>query len=273
MVETASRAVKAPPGFTREEYIVNGVPTVVNVGGRGRTVVYFHGAGSWHGFDFAGPWLEHFRVIAPSHPGWGESADAPPEWNSMADYALHYAELFEQMKLSQTDPVDIIGISMGGWLAAEFAATYPERVRRLVLVAPAGLLAPEHPGPTGMNTWTLDQMYGYLLEDVSSVKRHLPTTPDELAAHGAALKREFQSAGRLFVPHGPANPKLDRWLHRVRMPTLLVWSKADRLTPVGRTEKWMRLLPNAQLELVERGGHLTLDESAEAREAVLKFLS
>jgi pimeloyl-ACP methyl ester carboxylesterase len=45
------------------------------------------------------------------------------------------------------------------------------------------------------------------------------------------------------------------------------------LTPVGRSEKWLKLLPNATLQLVERGGHLTLDESADARAAVLKFLS
>jgi pimeloyl-ACP methyl ester carboxylesterase len=53
----------------------------------------------------------------------------------------------------------------------------------------------------------------------------------------------------------------------------LIWSRADRLTPVARSDKWMKLLPNATLRLVDRGGHLTLDESAEARSAVLEFLS
>jgi pimeloyl-ACP methyl ester carboxylesterase len=269
MVEAAKRDVKAPPGFTREEYVVNGVPTVVNVGGKGPPLVYWHGAGSWSGFDFAAPWLDRFRVIAPSHPGWGESADAPPEWNSMSDYVLHYAELFDMMKLAQ---VNLLGISMGGWMATEFAVTYPERLRRLVLVAPAGLPSPEYPMPTGMHEWSLEELYGYLLQDVNSVKRHLPTTPEEHAAHAAVLGREFQSTGRVFA-NGPHSLKLERWLHRVKMPTLLVWSKADRLVPAGRHEKWMRVLPSVQLKLVERGGHLTLDESAEAREAVLKFLS
>jgi pimeloyl-ACP methyl ester carboxylesterase len=262
--------VKVPAGFTREEYTVNGVHTVVHVGGKGQPVMYWHGAGSWHGFDFAEPWLEGFQIIAPSHPGWGESADAPAEMNSMADYVLHYLELLDIMKLPQ---VDLIGLSMGGWMAAEFAVAHRERLRRLVLVAPAGLPAPEHPGPTGMHKWSLEEMYGYLVEDLASVKRHLPTTPEELAAHRAAIGRELQSAGRLFGANGPANPKLELGLHRVTVPTLLVWSQADRLTPVGRHEKWMRLLPNARLKLVERGGHLTLDESAEAREAVLTFLS
>jgi pimeloyl-ACP methyl ester carboxylesterase len=267
--DVAKRAIKAPPGFVRQEYIVNGVRTVVYVGGKGRPVVYWHGAGSWHGFDFAAPWLEQFQVIAPSHPGWAESDDPPAEMNSMGDYVLHYLELFEMMKLPA---FDLIGISMGGWMAAEFAVAYRERLRKLVLVAPAGLASPEHPGPTGMHKWTLDELYSYLVEDVGSVQRHLPVTPDEHAAHGASIGREMQSAARLFTALGPVNPKLERWLHRITVPTLLVWSKADRLTPVGRAEKWMKALPDAKLRLVERGGHLTLDESAEAREAVLEFL-
>ena len=270
MAQAVRRAIKAPPGFARQEFVVNGVRTVVNIGGQGRPVVYWHGAGSWHGFDFAAPWLDRFQVIAPSHPGWGESDDPPAEMSSMSDYVLHYLELFEMMKLPQ---FDLIGISMGGWLAAEFAVAYREKLRKLVLVAPAGLPAPEHPGPTGMHAWTLEQMYGYLVEDLASVKRHLPVTPEEHAAHAASIGREMQSAGRLFSAAGPANPKLERWLHRVTMPTLLVWSKADRLTPFGRSEKWLQRLPNATLKSVERGGHLTLDESAEARDAVLKFLS
>lgn len=269
MAHPTTRPIEAPPGFTREEYAVNGVRTVVYVGGKGHPVVYWHGAGSWHGFDFFQPWLDRMRIIAPSHPGWGESADPPAHMDSMGDYLLHYLDLFDLMQLGQ---IDLIGISMGGWMAAEFAVAHRERLRKLVLVAPAGLPMPEHPGPSGMQRWTFDEMCGYLVEDLASIRRHLPATPEERDALGAAIAREMHSAARLFTAAGPANPKLERWLHRVTVPTLLVWSKADRLAPVARHEKWMRLLPNARLALVERGGHLTLDESAEAREAVLRFL-
>jgi pimeloyl-ACP methyl ester carboxylesterase len=270
VVESAQRALKTPAGFTRQEYMVNGVRTVVHVGGKGRPVVYWHGAGSWHGFDFVTSWLDRLQIIATSHPGWGESADPPAGMNAMGDYVLHYLELFEMMKLPQ---FDLIGVSLGGWMAAEFAVAYRERLRKLVLVAPAGLPAPQYPGPPGMQTWTLDEMYGYLVDDLGALRRHLPVTPEEQAAHGAAIAREMQSAGRLFSPAGAVNPKLERWLHRVTMPTLLVWSQTDRLAPVGRHEKWMQLLPSAQLKLVQRGGHLILDDSAEARDAVLRFLS
>ena len=184
----------------------------------------------------------------------------------MQDYVLHYLELFEAMKLTQ---VNLLGISMGGWMAAEIALAYRHLVRRLVLVASAGLTDPDHPPPANVGRWkTLEEMYAALVEDTASIARHLPKTPEEHAAHGAQVAREAQTAGRLLAPGKPYAGRLERWIHRLTMPTLLVWSKEDRLTPVGRTQKWLRLLPNAQLKLVERGGHLTLDESAEARDAV-----
>jgi pimeloyl-ACP methyl ester carboxylesterase len=260
--------IKVPPGFTRHEHNINGLRTVVHIGGQGPTVVYWHGAGSWHGFDFAQSWLDRFQVIVPSHPGWGESADAPAEMDSVSDYLLHYLDLFEILGLKQ---FDLVGFSLGGWMASEFAVAHGHRLRKLVLVAPAGLPDPAHPGPTSLGT-TLEEMYGYIANDVSVLQRHLPKTPEESAAHAAEVAREMQSARRLFAG-GPFNPKLERWLHRVTMPTLLVWSKADRLVPAGRSEKWLKYLPNAKLKLVDRGGHMVLDENEEAREAVAKFLS
>jgi pimeloyl-ACP methyl ester carboxylesterase len=133
---------RTPAGFERREYTINGVSTVVHTGGTGQPVVYWHGAGNWHGFDFAERWLDRLQIIAPSHPGFGESADAPPEMHSMHDYVLHYLELFEVMGLKQ---VSLLGISMGGWMAAEFALAYRHLVRKLVLVAPAGLTDPDSP--------------------------------------------------------------------------------------------------------------------------------
>ena len=62
-------------GFERQNHTINGVKTAVLTAGRGEPLVFFHGAGIWHGFNFALPWTEKFRVIIPIHPGFGESAD------------------------------------------------------------------------------------------------------------------------------------------------------------------------------------------------------
>jgi pimeloyl-ACP methyl ester carboxylesterase len=257
----------APSGFKRHEYSVNGVRTIVNVGGQGRPVVYWHGAGAWHGIDFAQSWTDRMKVIAPYHPGWGDSADAP-ELDSMHEYLLHYLDLFDQLNLAQ---FDLVGFSLGGWMAAEFAVAHTQRVRRLVLVAPAGLPDPEHPGPA-MGSWSPEEMYSYLASDRAVLEPHLPRTPEERARHEETLAREMRSTRRLAA-NGPFNPRLGRWLHRLTMPTLLVWSKADRLAPAARADKWMERLPNARLALFEKAGHLVLDELPEARDCVAKFLA
>ena len=261
------RAPRPPAGFVRQQYDINGVTTVVYAGGKGRPLVYLHGGGSWHGFDFAQQWVGTHEVFAPSLPGWGQSADAPPELDSMAQYQLHLLDLFDRMGLKQ---IDLVGISMGGWMAAEFAVAHPERVRKLVLCCPAGLPS-DIAGPRSLGT-TLDELYGYLVNDLSVLEPHLPKTAEEKALHAKETAREAQSARRLFTAAGPVNPHLERWLHRVTMPTLLVWSRADRLSPYQRNEKWMTLLPNATLKLVDHAGHLVLDESPEALAAITEFL-
>ncbi len=267
MATLEDRGETPPKGFKRHEYSVNGVKTVVHMGGQGRPVVYWHGAGAWHGIDFARPWTERFKVIAPFHPGWGDSGDEP-RMDSMGEYLLHYLDLFDQLNLVQ---FDLVGFSLGGWMAAEFAVAHSHRVRNLVLVAPAGLPDPQHPGPP-MGSWSLEEMYAYLASDVEILRPYLPRRPEDAPSHAAAIARELQSAGRL-IGRGAFNPRLERWLHRVTMPTLLVWSTADRIAPFGRSAKWMELLPNAKLAKFEKAGHLVLDELEEARECVARFLA
>src|SRR5215469_14389996 len=116
-------------GFTRDEYVVDGIRSVVYNAGEGPAVVYFHGGGTFHGFEWARGWLDRFRVILPYHPGFGESAD-DPGITSMSDYVVHYTALFETLGLTQ---FGLVGASLGGRLAVEFALTHGNRVKRLVL--------------------------------------------------------------------------------------------------------------------------------------------
>jgi len=129
--------IRVPDGFERRELSVNGIRTVVYCAGTGRPVVYWHGGGTFHGIDFARDWAPHFRIILPHHPGFGESGEAPG-FHSLRDYHRHYLALFDCLGLAQ---VDLIGLSLGGWLAAEFAAEHGDRVRRLVLVASPTLVS------------------------------------------------------------------------------------------------------------------------------------
>lgn len=267
MAQAIRRTVKVPDGFKRKVYRINGVKTVVYSGGKGRPVVYLHGGGTFHGIDFARPWTRHFRVIAPHHPGYGESGD-DPRMDSMQHYLLHYLDLFGELGLGR---VDLVGISLGGWMAAEFAVLFPERVRRLVLAAPAGLRIPEHP-PANLAAVPREEILSYLVKDLDVLKPHLPRGRREAQALAALMEREALTSARI-APLGPVSGFLEHWLHRATMRTLLIWPKDDRILPVGQSKKWMRLLPNAKLAIIDNAGHLVLDESKKARQAVVKFLS
>jgi pimeloyl-ACP methyl ester carboxylesterase len=71
----------------------------------------------------------------------------------------------------------------------------------------------------------------------------------------------------------PYDPKLARWLHRIKVPTLLLYGSRDRVTPVQQSKIWASLIPHADVKIVEGAGHLVLDESAEGPRVVLDFLS
>ena len=70
-------AAYSTAGFERLELTIAGIRTVAYAAGSGPDLVYFHGGGTFHGFEFARAWIPHFRVLLPYHPGFGESADAP----------------------------------------------------------------------------------------------------------------------------------------------------------------------------------------------------
>src|SRR5258705_11990856 len=125
-------------GFARIEREIAGVRTVAYVAGSGIDVVYFHGGGTWHGFEFACDWLKKFRVVLPYHPNFGESADAPAI-NTVYDYVSYYRAFVDALRL---DSFHLVGASLGGLLAAEFAAAQPDRIKSLVLVAPGSLSTP-----------------------------------------------------------------------------------------------------------------------------------
>ncbi len=187
----------------------------------------------------------------------------------MAQYQLHLLDLFDRMGLKQ---IDLVGISMGGWMAAEFAVRNPHRVRKLVLCCPAGLPS-EHRRAAESRQHARRHVRLSGQRSVRCSMRICRRPTQRRLLHAKEVAREAQSGRPFFAAGGPFDPRLERWLHRVTMPTMLVWSRADRLSPYQRHEKWMTLLPNATLKLVDKAGHLVLDESPEALAAITEFLS
>jgi pimeloyl-ACP methyl ester carboxylesterase len=251
--------------FAQRTLDVNGVKTVVQTLGSGPPLVFFHGAGTVTGFDFAPEWARRFSVVLPYHPGFGQSDD-DSDMTEIGDYVAHYVELFAMLGLKS---VNLVGQSLGGFIAAQLAAEHGNLVRKLALVCPIGIPIPEHPSVDFLKV-PPQELPALLAADPQTVIRHLPANPDE--AFFAERGKEATAAGRI-LSEGLFDPALVDKLPRITAPTMLVWGKEDRLTPVAQHKRWSRLLPQADVRLYDGAGHLVLDEAPESVAAISDFFA
>jgi pimeloyl-ACP methyl ester carboxylesterase len=251
--------------FQREVHTVNGVKIVMYTAGKGQPLLFLHGAGTFHGFEFAEKWTKSFRVMVPFHPGFGESDDDPAMLD-MHDYVMHYIELLDMLGIEK---VNLVGFSLGGYLAARIASEHGHRIIKLALIGPAGLRDKEHPT---MDVLAVppEQVPALLVANFDVIKRHLPAQPDP--DFMAARYREATTVARLLWER-PWDRKLPRYLHRLKMPTLLLWGEEDKLIPAAQAKLWKTFVPNADIQIVKGAGHLVLDEKPEAVTAVERFLA
>lgn len=135
--------------------------------GAGAPVLFLHGC---DGLDpahrYAGKLGEQTRLIAPSHPGFGRSA--LPDWiTEVDDIAYIYLGLLDRLRLAT---VDLVGCSIGGWIAAEMATKAPGRFRRIVLSAPVGVKT----GPT--DRLDIRDIFAMPEEQLAALMFHDPAT-------------------------------------------------------------------------------------------------
>src|SRR6266576_2190716 len=140
-----ARVLLSRSGGQPETIDVAGRSTVLMHGGEGTPFVYLHStlgeSSLW--LPFYQAWARQFRVLVPTHPGFGKSAGID-QISTIEDMAFHYIELFDALGL---DEVILGGVSLGGWIAAEFAVRWPERVKKLWISAAPGLWVDEQPLP------------------------------------------------------------------------------------------------------------------------------
>ncbi len=229
---------------------MRGTSVRVLSGGKGEPLVFLHGAGG------AGIWLpvhdrlaQRYRVIAPVCPGFGGTPR--PEWlDRIDDVTLHHADLLDALDIAQAR---VLGVSIGGWMAADLAARYPERVSKMVLVGASGLSVPEAPIPD-IFAMPMESVLPLLFEDLSAALSLLPGNMDQ-AFIEAQLRERATVAHLAWNPYFH-DPKLPRRLARVKAPTLLVWGEKDRFTPLAHGRAYARLIPGARLEVIPACGHV-----------------
>jgi pimeloyl-ACP methyl ester carboxylesterase len=233
--------------FTDSYVEVDGCSTHLRRGGAGEPLLYLHGAS---GAPVIMPFMEklaqRFDVLVPEHPGYGLSDE--PEWlENIHDAAYFYLDFLKFLNLKN---VTLVGSSMGGWIAMEMAVRDTSRIKSLVLVSPAGIAAPGVQ-PADIFLLPPEEVIKNLYFDEKLAQARL-AQPEEV---DISLKNRHTTARLAWEPrlHDPFLPK---WLHRIDVPVKIVWGRQDRILPVGFVEEFKRLLPKAQMHIIENSGHL-----------------
>jgi pimeloyl-ACP methyl ester carboxylesterase len=234
------------------------------------TLLLIHGINP---IDARAPFVEllarHGRVIAPSHPGFGKSPD-PGDCDTMYDLVHLYRGVLDAI-LAET--VTVVGFSFGGWIAAELAAGGHRKLGRLVLVDPVGIKL------GGREERDIAHFFNTTPAELSRRAWHDPAKcpsgsygvgwhtaiGDAMSdAEMATLARNWDSLCLYaWRPH-MYNPQLKNWLHRVAVPSLVLWGSSDRIVTPDFGRAYAGLIPGARFSVIEDAGHHPELEQPEA---------
>jgi len=209
------------------------------------------------------------ELIIPSPPGFG--ASERPDWiETPDDISYIYLDLVEALGLGKAPA---IGFSLGGWIALEMAAKDDGFLSKLVLVDPYGV---KIGGPTDRDiadVWTLHPKKVAELKwfDQDKGRRDFTAMSErELTV----VARNNESFARFCWDPYMHNPKLKRFLHRVRVPALFVWGEHDGIVAPDYGRAYSRLIPGAEFATVGGAGHYPhLEQPAEFLRLVRGFLA
>lgn len=249
---------------------VGGIKTQIRRGGKGEPLIYLHsGGGETFWMPFHEALASRFEVIAPAHPGFDQSQGLD-RIEDIEDVAFHYLDLLDALGIEKAK---IVGLSLGGWIAAELAVRWPQRLEKLVLVDSAGIWLPEHPIAElfGLEPAEWRELVFYDPKSELAEALIMDNPPDELFE---LILKGMEVLARLGWNPYLHNPKLHARLKRIKCPTLVVWGKHDKLIPLAYGEAFRDAIPEAKLCVIEECGHLPIFEKTEVFvEQVANFLS
>lgn len=243
------------------------IRTRVLSAGQGDPLLFLHGAAGLLWDPLLATLATRFTVYAPEHVGSGESVGLE-ELRDVWDLVLYYDDLLDVLGIGKAH---VVGHSFGGMVAAELAANHRERIGKLVLMAPIGLWRDDAPIADLAGTPPAKMRELVLADPTGPLATMLTPRPDDPEAL-------FQAAMRMAsVLHfiWPIPDKgLDRRIHRINAPTLLVWGNQDKLVPPVYAQEFASRLQNAEVAMIEGAGHLPQLEQPDAtRSIVLDFLT
>ena len=251
---------------------VHGYRRAFRRAGSGESLLLIHGMG-----DSSATWshvlprlAQNYDVIAPDLLGHGDS-DKPRADYTVAAYACGMRDLLSVLDVER---VTVIGHSLGGGVAMQFAYQFPDRCERLVLVDSGGIGPEVHPllrlatAPgveqvlrlaSSPPVRTAGRLGGPLLRRLGAlaVGTDLDYIADTYPAldDGTARKAFLRTLRAVVDPRGQVITMLDRCYLTRGMPTLLLWGDADTVIPVRHAELAHQAMPGSQLEVFAGAGH------------------
>ncbi len=230
---------------------IAGTTLEVEMRGTGRPLLFLHPG---EGLQPHRPWLDllarRYQVIAPNHPGWGNSV--LPNWcGTVDDLAYLYLDLVGALELRDSI---LVGACFGGWVAAEMMVRDTQRIACVVLADPLGIkvggvldrdIADMHAIPH-------DEYLRLAWADPAKGEVDYMQLPKSELAGIARGREAFATFGWRPYMH---NPRLKRWLHRIDVPTLLLWGEQDGIVRREFGEAWRGEIPGARFEVIPDAGH------------------
>ncbi len=252
-----------------ERLSLRGVDLQILRGGAGPPLLLLHGLAP---VEPDAPVLEllaaHAEIMAPTHPGFGH-APRPDDFETVYDLVRLYLDVLDHLPYAK---VTLMGLSFGGWLAAEIAATCPHRLDKLVLVGAVGIKVSDRETPDILD------LFNTAPAVVERRRWHDPAkwAPDYDAMSDDALVAHARNRDALCLyawdPY-MHNPRLKRWLPRIAVPTLALWGASDGVVKPAYGRAYSALIPGARFEVIEAAGHHPeIEQSVAFAERVVAFL-
>ena len=233
---------------------IAGITVELRRGGSGTPVLVIHGELGVPGWleSFA-QLAEHHDVIVPSLPGYGRSTR--PDWimgvHDLAAWVTWFAR-----DIDLRTPVNVIGCSLGGWVAAEIATVAPQFFNKMVLVGAMGI-KPEQ-----------GEIFDYFLESGLTGLRRAFHRPEQSSAFMRYWGNEWTPEETDLVEQHREMTCRIAWkpymhsltlrhlLPGVSTPTLVLWGGEDAITPINSGEIYQRAIPRSRLVVIENCGHM-----------------
>ncbi len=271
--------------LTTETLRVRGTTIQLLRGGSGVPLMYLHGVvADIHslpepaGFTaFHEALASSFTVYAPALPGYADS-EGFDELDSIEDAVFFCLDVLDALEL---DTVNLVGASLGGWVAAEFATRYSHRLRKLVLINPLGVSTPEARignffyAVTPKAEGGQHEVRALIFQEPDS-ELALGAVPDEMSPVANLLfyKAQIVAARLGWKPPFLYNPRLKQRLFRIVAPTQIIWAEQDQLAPPALGELFQSAIVGAQLVTIPGSGHgLLLEQPYRVADIVSQFLT